>query len=193
MVAALRESGLEVVLDTTDNRIQSHADIDVVLISADGLLPALIATIHKCKIRFQGARILLFGGDHSDEEIVALIENGVRAYTSMSTSLEELVTTVRALQCGESLCSGRLGALVSTRIASLAKAQREDVNPGRLTAREQETLRLIAAGLSNKEIAEHLSISSHTVKVHVHRILEKLRVHRRRDAARWAFARASSA
>ena len=54
-----------------------------------------------------------------------------------------------------------------------------------LTRRESEILELIAAGLSNKEIAKDLHLSLHTVKNHVHRILEKLEVKSRYEAIRF--------
>jgi DNA-binding NarL/FixJ family response regulator len=125
------------------------------------------------------------GADNEDHELLAFIEAGARAYTSSSASLDELVSTIKAVEREESPCSGHLGALVAVRIAALAKAQRNSAQSGLLTAREHEILRLVAVGLSNKEIGQQLSISLHTVKIHVHRILEKLQVRRRRDAARW--------
>jgi two-component system, NarL family, nitrate/nitrite response regulator NarL len=59
----------------------------------------------------------------------------------------------------------------------------------RLTPRESEIVRLIEHGLSNKEIARHLTIQLATVKNHVHNILEKLDVRRRADAVRVAHSR----
>jgi DNA-binding NarL/FixJ family response regulator len=74
------------------------------------------------------------------------------------------------------------------RLASLARswAEADPIEP--LTTREREVLELIDEGLSNKQIAQHLSIELPTVKNHVHHILGKLGVHRRTEAA--ALARA---
>jgi two-component system, NarL family, nitrate/nitrite response regulator NarL len=68
-------------------------------------------------------------------------------------------------------------------VAALARERRLDPIEQNLTARELEVLRLIEEGRSNKEIATALSIELPTVKNHVHRILEKLHVHRRSEAA----------
>ena len=57
-----------------------------------------------------------------------------------------------------------------------------------LSGRERQIVNMIARGLSNKEIARELRLALHTVKNHVHRILSKLHVHRRRDAVRVAAA-----
>jgi len=59
-------------------------------------------------------------------------------------------------------------------------------NPAGLTDRQLEILRLVAAGLSNAEIARRLVVSTRTVDHHVSAILSKLGVHTRRDAAAWA-------
>jgi DNA-binding NarL/FixJ family response regulator len=75
------------------------------------------------------------------------------------------------------------------RITSLARMEPEpparQVEP--LTAREKEILALVAAGLGNKEVGRRLRITVQTVKNHVHRILEKLQCHRRREAVRLAY------
>jgi DNA-binding NarL/FixJ family response regulator len=72
-------------------------------------------------------------------------------------------------------------SLASTRSSVVAAAQGEaEVEP--LTARETEVLELVASGLSNKQIAEELRISAHTVKFHVNAILAKLDVHSRTEA-----------
>ena len=191
LARALQESGLDVVIDTGGN--ESLGEIDVVIVCADGTAVSVIAGIHQSKVRVPGASIVLVGGDYSAHEMVPFIEAGARAYASTRTFLDELVGTVKAVRNGASPCSGQVGALVSARIASLARSQRETARPGTLTVREEEILRLVAAGLSNKEIAQQLSISLNTVKIHVHRILEKLQVRRRREAARFASAKVSTA
>jgi DNA-binding NarL/FixJ family response regulator len=74
---------------------------------------------------------------------------------------------------------------VMSPIQALAEGRQNEFNAtaSRLTSRESEVIRLIDAGLSNKEIAQHLYIEVATVKNHVHNILEKLEVKRRGQAA----------
>ena len=191
--AALQSSGLEAAAGATGMTAEALAKIDVVLIFTDGPASKVVESIHKCSSQFAGTSIVLVGANHSDDEIAAFIEAGARTYTTSQATLDELISTIRAVRAGESPCSGRVGALVSAKLAEFSKALRDTAAPGALTAREQEVLRLIAKGLSNKEIAAQLSITLNTTKIHVHRILEKLQVRRRREAARWASTRASSA
>lgn len=91
---------------------------------------------------------------------------------------EVIVEAVRAAAQGE----GYLSPPVASKVAAWVRGER----PGGLTERELDVLRLVAKGLSNKEIAQALSVSVRTVGFHVGNILEKLGVASRVEAAVWA-------
>ena len=84
---------------------------------------------------------------------------------------------------GELLCPPRTAALLLGRLASLAKGETNNLDGVTLTRREREIVTLIDGGRSNKEIALRLNIEVATVKNHVHRILDKLQVTTRAEAA----------
>ena len=191
MATALRARGFEVVV-SPDPPGATNETIDIVLMFAGASASSVIVAINKNRILYPSSTIILVGANYTDDEMLLFIEAGMQAYTSSSASLEQLIDTITAAQRGESQCSPTLGALVAARITALAKSPTASSQP-RLTAREQEIFRLLAAGLSNKEISTQLSISLNTVKIHVHRILEKLQMRRRREAVRWISARASGA
>ena len=191
MATALRGRGFNIIA-ASEVSIESPPAVEALLVFAAGPPSHIVAEIRQCSLQYPRAEIILIGTDHSNDELLCFIEAGARAFTSSEATLEDLVHTIQSVLRGESPCSGRLGALVASRIATLAKSQHNLSQPGLLTAREQEILKLVAAGLSNKEIGQQLSISLHTVKIHVHRILEKLQVTRRREAARWAMVKASN-
>ncbi len=92
-----------------------------------------------------------------------------------------MIASVRRALGGELFCPPRIAALLFNRLATLAA----DRSPGPLseplTRREREIAGLIAAGLQNKEIARRLGLGSTTVKNHVHNILQKLNIKRRRE------------
>jgi two-component system, NarL family, nitrate/nitrite response regulator NarL len=118
-----------------------------------------------------------------EREVLALAEAGASAYVTPDGSIEDLVLVVQCVERGEVICSPGMVAGLFRRVAVLARERRLDPIEEKLTARELDVLRLIEEGLSNKEIAAALSIELPTVKNHVHRILEKLHVHRRSEAA----------
>jgi DNA-binding NarL/FixJ family response regulator len=97
--------------------------------------------------------------------------------------MDEAVRVLESVACGESRCSARTAAALLRRVAVLS-AQREPPGPpDGLTPRERQIAGLIAQCRSNKEIARELCIEISTVKNHVHRILEKLGVRGRAEAA----------
>lgn len=95
-----------------------------------------------------------------------------------------MIDAVRRAQRGEAVVSPDMLPLLMEQVRRMPVARPpEDWG---LTAREQEVLRLVAAGLSNKQIAARLYLSPHTVKAHLRSILDKLHLHSRTEAAAWA-------
>src|SRR6185436_15590124 len=108
-------------------------------------------------------------------------------------TVEEFVGTIRAVADGAHVLprplTGALFAHVSERVK--ARGKRGVKAAVRMTKRELEVVTLIAEGASNKEIAARLKVATHTIKSHVHNILEKLALHTRLQVA--AFAHAENA
>jgi two-component system nitrate/nitrite response regulator NarL len=118
-----------------------------------------------------------------DDEVVAYAEAGVSGYLLRDQPYEELLGVIVSAARGEMPCPPQVAAALMRRVGTLAAERQTWVVPGRLTPREREILDLIEQGMSNKEIARLLFIEVRTVKNHVHNLLEKLKVHRRGDAA----------
>ncbi len=118
-----------------------------------------------------------------EEDVLACAEAGVDGYVARDASLAELEVALASVARGEALCSPRIAATLLRRVAALAAGRGSAAVALPLTAREREILRHVDRGLSNKEIARELRIEVATVKNHVHSILEKLKVHRRGEAA----------
>lgn len=130
------------------------------------------------------ARIVVLGVSGDDEsEIVGCAEAGVAGYHLLTETLDDLVLAIHKVAAGEFLCSPGISAILLHRISTLAAA-RQPANKGLvLTSREIQILRMLEAGLANREIAEQLCIAVHTVKNHVHSLLTKLGVASRAQAA----------
>ncbi len=157
--------------------------LDFALPQRDGLAEA-----RKLRYALPSAKILMVGMTEREADVLACIEAGVAGYLPSEASLDDLVQSIRSVVAGEAYCSPKV---VSFLFAHIAEAPRRrawapESVAGRLTRREREIIGLIEERMSNKEIADCLCIEVQTVKNHVHRILEKLQLQNRREAAQYA-------
>lgn len=130
-------------------------------------------------------KVIIMGMPDLTDEIMACIEAGAVGYILKEASFDHLVDTIRSANRGESFCSPRMAGSLFSRIAELAGEQmpRDAI---KLTPREVEIINKIAEGLSNKEIAQRLSVEVQTIKNHIHNILDKLQLHNRLEAVQYA-------
>ena len=123
------------------------------------------------------------------------VKSGATGYLLKSASTEELQEAVRRTAAGDPVFTPGLAGLVLGEYRRLASepagpAQGDDGSKApRLTERETEVLRLVAKGLSYKQIAERLVISHRTVQNHVQNTLGKLQLHNRVELVRYAIER----
>jgi two-component system response regulator DevR len=123
--------------------------------------------------------IVVFLTSSPDElDVMAAIVSGARGYVLKQTRSVELVRTLEAVGRGESLFDAAVTGMVLDRVRRIASGNFPDDAAG-LTAREREILPLIAAGLTNREIAAAIFLSDKTVKNYVSSILAKLGLERR--------------
>jgi two-component system, NarL family, nitrate/nitrite response regulator NarL len=129
------------------------------------------------------ARVLGFAVDDAPAEVIACAQAGLCGYVPSSASMRELVTAVRRIAGGDIVCSPSIADGIFRHMRSASLRASPDVPERVLTRRQQQIVRLIGEGLSNKEIARRLALGDSTVKNHVHDILERLQVSRRGEAA----------
>lgn len=136
-----------------------------------------------------GIRVVVLGLSDEEDEFLRCIEAGARGYVLQESSLEDLDTALERVLAGEVFCSPRVTFSMFRRLGELAREQRrrEQVDALDLTPRELEVLRLIAEGLTNRQIAQRVCLSIYTVKNHVHNVLEKLGVDHREAAVEVAY------
>jgi DNA-binding NarL/FixJ family response regulator len=182
--------GLEVTALSSDRiSVDGEDPVGVVLIDAAPDLQAALLHTWQARERWPEVKLIALGLDQEDDSVVDFIEAGAQGYVLKGASPDGLVEVIRSVHGGRTHCSPGVVASVLARIAALS-GMRPDPQPRSiepLTLREREVLGLLAAGLGNKEVGRRLHITVQTVKNHVHRILEKLQVHRRREAVRLAY------
>ncbi|EME16615.1 two-component system response regulator [Rhodococcus triatomae BKS 15-14] len=137
------------------------------------------------------SRVLVLSASAEREDVLDAIKAGATGYLVKSASAAELVAAVHATAAGQAVFTPGLAGLVLgeyRRIAGAAPdATGESATPvPRLTDRETEVLRLVAKGLSAKQIATRLALSHRTVENHVQATLRKLQLANRVELARYA-------
>lgn len=121
------------------------------------------------------------------EDVVEFIRRGASGFVVKNATVDDLIDAVRSVARGTEVLPPVLTDTLLSHIAQLAPGHPDTGRRAvRMTTREREILGLIADGLSNKEIAERIHLSAHTVKSHVHNILEKLALHSRLQLAAYA-------
>jgi DNA-binding NarL/FixJ family response regulator len=174
-VVATATSGVEAERSLRD------APADVVLL--DITMRGGAATTRALLRAAPSVKVIALAVDERDDDILACAEAGIAGYVPPDASIDDLVRAITSAARGELHCSPRVAATLFRRLAALALGRAAPPSVAPLTARELETVRLVARGLSNKEIAARLGIEIATVKNHVHNILEKLQLRRRGEVS----------
>jgi two-component system, NarL family, response regulator DevR len=122
-----------------------------------------------------GARTVMIGMEPREEDFLNAVREGVAGYILREASAAEVSNALHAVAVGQSVCPPCfLAKLFQHAAQHLAMRQKlQGRNCSQLSRREQQLLTQLCAGLTNKEIANQLHLSEHTVKNHVHRILRK--------------------
>lgn len=121
------------------------------------------------------ARTVMIGMDPREEDFLNAVREGVAGYVLREASAAEVSSGLHSVATGESVCPPCFMAKLFHHAAEhLALRQNLQMRSrSQLSRREQQLLQLLCGGLTNKEIANQLNLSEHTVKNHVHRILHK--------------------
>ena len=194
----LAESGFEVVATAGDGeqavrRAKAAAPevlvLDLNLPAKPGVQVCKELVAHNPALR---VLVLSASGEHAD--VLEAVKSGATGYLLKSAATAELLDAVRRTAVGDAVFTPGLAGLVLgeyRRLAAEPVPAPDTDTPGapRLTERETEVLRLVAKGLSYKQIAERLVISHRTVQNHVQNTLGKLQLHNRVELVRYAIER----
>ncbi|MGA9363463.1 MAG: response regulator transcription factor [Bacteroidota bacterium] len=154
--------------------------IDLGLRNQNGL--RVVGSVRK---KYPEVKVIGMGLIPTQEDIVEFVQAGASGFILKDATMKDLLGTIRSVAAGAKILPPPLtGSLFSHVIEqALKKGKGKLTEAVRMTKREREVIALIAEGLSNKEIAQRLSIATYTVKSHVHNIMEKLALHTRLQIA----------
>jgi len=132
------------------------------------------------------ARVLVLSASGEQDDVLAAVKAGATGYLVKSASREELIDAVRRTAAGDPVFTPGLAGLVLGEYRRLSDPTPSGPEVPQLTERETEVLRMVATGMSYKQIAERLVLSHRTVQNHVQNTLRKLQLHNRVELTRWA-------
>ena len=168
-------------------RIAPAAEPDILLVDID--LPGIdgLRLVREMSARLPNTRIVMLTISTAERDVLDAMRYGASGYLTKDLSPEALLRTVRGVHAGELAMPRRVAArLVQRLIAASRHGPLTVADPALvgLSAREEEVLRLLADGLTDRAIADTLTLSPRTVESHVGSILAKLGVRNRAEAAR---------
>jgi DNA-binding NarL/FixJ family response regulator len=183
------EPGFEVVGEAADGgeAVERAAELAPDVVLMDLRMPGMdgVAAVRALAERVPSARVLLLTGSGVDERTFEALEAGALGYLSKSAPGAEVIAALRRVARDEPSLPPELTRQLLARLGSPAPGEHHALADP-LTEREEEVLVLVAEGLSNRGIADRLHVSETTVRTHVSRILAKLGVSNRVQAALWA-------
>ena len=194
----LAEAGYDVVATVSDGsqalRVAAAAQPDVVVI--DLQLPDMsgVEVTRGLRAAHPAARVLVLSASGEQQDVLDAVKAGAVGYLLKSAARPEFLDAVRRTADGDAVFTPGLAALVLGEFRRLAAAPADSAGDGResredaprLTERETEILRMVATGMSYKQIATRLVLSHRTVQNHVQNTLGKLHLHNRIELVRYA-------
>jgi NarL family two-component system response regulator LiaR len=172
------KNGLDAVAHVREHR-PSIVLMDLVMPQMDG-----IEATHQITAISPSTKVIVLTSFADDDKVFPAIRAGAAGYLLKDVSPGDLANAIRAVHAGETYLHPDITKKLVDQVVGLPPDPRP--TPDALTPRELEVLRLIAQGMSNREIAQELTISRKTVKTHVSNLLNKLHLADRTQAAIYA-------
>lgn len=180
------EQAVEVILNTRPDVVL----LDVHIPGAQGGGGADVAKQVLSTSVGNETKFLALSVSDAADDVVRVIRAGARGYLTKTSSGDEVVAAVKRVHEGDAVFSPRLAGFVldafGVGVGETASAEEE---LDRLSAREQEVMRMIARGYTYKEVAGELYVSVKTIESHVSNVLRKLQLSNRHELTAWALSR----
>ena len=152
------------------------------IVLLDAAFPGGTQAAARLSVAIPEASVVALAVAETEENVFAWAEAGIAGYVPNTASADDLVALIGQISRGEQTCPSRIVGGLLRRIAASGRGLTPAMpSSPPLTRRELEILRLVGAGLSNKDIARRLDISLGTTKSHVHNLLGKLSLQRRAE------------
>ena len=141
------------------------------------------------KKNYPGTKVIVMDLVPSQEDVLEFVQAGVSGFLLKDATINDFLKTIRLVAGGAKILPPHLTESLFSQIVDKAITESSPskiIESVRMTKRERQVIDLVADGLTNKEIAQKLHLSTYTVKSHIHNILEKLALHTRVQIANYA-------
>lgn len=185
------EDDIRVIGEASDGRaiqtLVEQQQPDVILMDIN--MPGIdgVTATRELKSQLPDVRIIILTMFSEDGHVIRAVRAGADAYLLKNSESSKVVDAIRAVYRGESIIEPQLASKLLSEFRRVSDV-REDDSVGGLTTREMDLLRLVASGMSNKEIARRLELAESTVKNRLSHLFEKLGVKDRTQAAIYALS-----
>lgn len=182
------DESLQVIGEASDGAqgvvLAEQHDPDLILLDLN--MPGMngLDTLVQLRTIDLSGRVVVFSVSNHEDDVVNALKRGADGYLLKDMEPEELLRALHQAAAGQMVLSEKLTNVLVASLRETRPAEDRDVQ--QLTRREQDILKLIAQGMTNKAIARKLSITESTVKVHVKHLLKKMKLKSRVEAAVWA-------
>jgi len=164
----------------------SEKETDLILVDLGARPDEGLEIIKDICLNMPERAVVVMSNEESDELVMRSLRCGARGLILKNSSLDIVLASIRSLPKGEVALTRKMTRRVIDEVFRLENnGKNYQSSLDSLTSREYEVLRQLAAGGKNRQIAGKLVISENTVKIHVHTILEKLRLRNRREVTRF--------
>jgi DNA-binding NarL/FixJ family response regulator len=191
LVSVLRTAAdIEVVGEARDGMeaIEQAATLEPDVVLMDVRMPTVngIEAARRIRLAQPTVRVLMLTESEDEDDLFGALRAGATGYLLKEVAIDEIADAIRSVANGQALVSPSMTTKLLSEFNAMSRRLEEEHDGRRLTDRELGVLRLIARGMSNKDIGTELVIAENTVRNHVRNILEKLQVRSRVEAAMYA-------
>lgn len=188
IVSLLDAAGFEVVGEASDGitAINEAKSLEPELVLLDINMPEMsgLDVLKEIKSAMPDVRVVMLTASDDDTLITDAVKSGADGYLLKHLNASDFIELLEGLKRGEPAITSKTTSLLMKQIAEIKESPPKQTTP--LTEREVEIVYLLAEGLSNKSIAERLSLSENTIKYHLKKMLQKLNVQNRTEVVTYA-------
>ncbi len=167
-------------------QIAQQTTPDIILL--DLLMPVLdgLSTINELITADPEVHILVFTSSQEEDKINSAVESGVLGYLNKDAPRKDLLYAIREVSQGRAYLPPAIAARLLSRLRKNKRMPQAEIMVEKLTPREMEVANWVGKGLTNRQIADALTLTEGTVRTHVHNILQKLNLQNRNQLILYA-------